>query len=188
MLLIKELLFNSSPFFSITLLALLVWGCSPFKPLSEHVRESEDTVWLEVPYVPQASDNDCGPAALSSVLAYYGNAVVLEDITDEIYIPTLGRTLLPDMENFARARDFETSSGRGNIEQVKQAINSGKPVIVLMEASPGLISRPHYIVITGFTPKGFISHVGVMEDAFIDFEDFDQRWQAMNRLHLIIWK
>ncbi len=187
MLLIKELLYNSA-FFLIALLALLVWGCSPFKPLSEQVRESEDTVRLEVPYVPQARDNDCGPAALSSVLAYYGNAVVLEDITDEIYIPSLGRTLLPDMENFARARDFETFSGRGDIEQLKQAIHSGKPVIVFMEASPGLISRPHYIVITGYTPEGFISHVGVMADAFIDFEDFDQRWQAMNRLHLIIWK
>jgi ABC-type bacteriocin/lantibiotic exporter with double-glycine peptidase domain len=187
-LLIKELLFNSQPFILIALLALLVWGCSPFKPLSEHVRESGDTVRLEVPYVPQARDNDCGPAALSSVLAYYENAVILKEITDEIYIPSLGRTLLPDMENFARARDFETFSGRGDIEQLKQAINSGKPVIVFMEASPGLMSRPHYIVVTGYTPNGFISHVGVMEDAFIDIEDFDQRWQAMNRLHLIIWK
>lgn len=182
------MLSNSAPYILIALLVLLVWGCSPFKPLAEHVRQSEDTILLEVPYIPQARDNDCGPAALSSVLAYYGNAVALEDITDEIYIPALGRTLLPDMENFARARDFETFSGRGTIESLKQAINSGKPVIVFMEASPGLISRPHYIVVTGYTLSGFISHAGVMEDAFVDFEEFDQRWQAMNRLHLIIWK
>jgi len=47
--------------------------------------------------VSQAQDNDCGPAALASVLKYHGVEVSLEKITDEIYISSIGRTLLPDM-------------------------------------------------------------------------------------------
>lgn len=179
-------MFNSYRYFPAVFIVLLVWGCSPFKPVQEHVLLDADITRLEVPYVPQSRDNDCGPAALASVLRFYGKEIELEEITEEIYIPALNRTLLADMENFARAQGFETASGRGDVSLIKQAIDSGNPVIVLMETSPGLVRRPHYIVVTGYSPDGFLAHAGIMKDVFVSSEDLDRRWQVMNRLYLVV--
>jgi len=170
------------------LLVLLLCSCSPFKSAPESLRQKEDVVWLEVPYVSQARDNDCGPAALASVLKYHGVEVSLEKISDEIYISSIGRTLLPDMENHARSKGLETISGRGTVAQLKQAIDSGKPVIVLMDAGPALARRGHYIVITGYTSDGFLAHAGVERDVYISFNDLDEKWQSMNRLYLMVFE
>lgn len=180
------MLFNSYRSFFAVFIVLLVWGCTPFKPLPEHALQGEGTTSLEVPYVPQIRDNDCGPAALASLLKYYGKEVILEEVTNEIYIPALKRTLLPDMENFARAQGFETDSGRGDISLLRQAIDAGIPVIVLMETGSGVVRRPHYIVITGYTQDGFLAHAGVMKNVFMGFDEFDRKWRIMNRLYLMI--
>ncbi len=182
------MLFSKLKCFFAALLVLLVCSCSPFKSAPENLRHSEDAIWLEVPYVSQARDNDCGPAALASVLEYYNIEAGLEKITDEIYISSIGRTLLPDMENFARSKGLETISGRGTIAQLKQAIDSGKPVIVLMDTGPELVRRPHYIVITGYTSDGFLAHAGVEKDVFISFNDLEQKWHSMNRLYLMVFE
>ncbi len=175
-------------YFIIALFALLVCSCSPFKSAPESLRQKEGVVWLEVPYVSQAQDNDCGPAALASVLKYHGVEVSLEKISDEIYISSIGRTLLPDMENFARSRGLETISGRGTAAQLKQAIDAGRPVIVLMDTGSTLARRGHYIVITGYTSDGFLAHAGVEKDVYISFNDLDKKWQSMNRLYLMAFE
>jgi hypothetical protein len=55
-----------------------------------------------------------------------------------------------------------------------------------MEAGFGIIKRPHYIVIWGHTPTGFLTHAGIQENVFIDYDQLDRRWQQMNRLYLVI--
>lgn len=170
------------------LIVLLVWGCTPFRPAPEHLLRDSSSVRLDVPYVPQAQDNDCGPAALASLFRFYGQETSLEEITREIYLPVLNRTLLPDMENFARDLGFETLSGRGDVSLLKQSLEEGRPVIVLLEAGPGMIRRPHYIIVTGYASNGFLAHAGVVENVYIDFEDLDRRWKEMNNLYLMIIK
>ena len=95
---------------------------------------------------------------------------------------------MPDMENYARSRGLETISGRGTVAKLKQAIDSGKPVIVLMDTGPALARRGHYIVITGYTSDGFLAHAGVEKDVYISFSDLKQKWQSMNRLYLLVFE
>ncbi|WP_051617244.1 C39 family peptidase [Desulfonatronovibrio hydrogenovorans] len=179
--------FNSFRYlFCPAIIVLWIWGCTPFKEFPDQAGYAEGTVRLEVPYVPQVQDNDCGPAALASVLGFWGVDVSLEELTREVYIPALRRTLMPDMENYARMRGLAASSGRGDVFLLKQSIDSGAPIIALLETGSGPVRRPHYVVITGYTKTGFITHAGVMENAFILFDDFDRRWKEMNRLYLII--
>lgn len=182
----KQLLSNNILGILATIFFSLVVGCTAFQHLPEHTLGNDETVALKVPFVPQAQDNDCGPAALASVLKFYGTDMPLEELTEKVYIPELNRTMLPDMENFARALGFATASGSGNTALLMEQIDSGKPVIILMEAGFGIIKRPHYIVIWGHTPSGFLTHAGIQENVFIDYDQLDRRWQQMNRLYLVI--
>ena len=177
---------NKVFFLIIAAAIIFALGCTPFRQASEHTIASVDTVSLDVPFVAQQQTNDCGPAALASVLHYRGIDIPLEEITDEVYIPALGRTLMPDMENYARDLGRSTRSGRGNIEFLKESLDEADPVIVLMEAGSGLIGSPHYIVIWGYTLRGFIAHIGKRPNAFIEFDELERRWKEMNSLYLVV--
>lgn len=141
---------------------------------------------LAVPFVPQAQDHDCGPAALASVLRYYGQDASLADLTENLYLAALRRTLMPDMENYARALGFQTVSGSGNAAMLIDRIDSGQPIIILLETGFGVIKRPHYIVLWGYTQDGFLAHTGIREGVLIAYDQLDKRWQPMNRLFLVI--
>ncbi len=165
---------------------LFAGGCAPFQQAPEHVLSAEDTVRADVPFVAQAGTHDCGPAALASLLKYHGRDVSLEEVTENVYIPAARRTILPDMENYARHLGLETSSGRGSIELLKKNLDAGKPAIILVEAGSGIVDTPHYIVIWGYTPQGFLAHAGEKPNVFMDFKELDRRWKKMNRLYLVI--
>lgn len=178
--------FSKTVFLFLSCLALCISGCSPFGQVPLETLQAEDTVSLEVPFIPQARSHDCGPAALAAVLEYHGREVSLQEITKMVYIPEIRRTLLPDMENFARELGFKTGSGRGSLELLRRNVDSQRPVIVLMDAGSGIVDRPHYIVILGYTCQGFLAHTGVKENAFIDAHELDRRWEKMNRIYLVI--
>ncbi len=179
-------MYSNHKYLILTAIVLLAWGCTPFRHLPEQALIDEDLVILNVPFVPQAQDNDCGPAALASVLQFYGKDISLDELTDKIFIASLNRTLLPDMENYARDKGFNTSSRRGSITLVKDKIDSGHPVIILMDAGTAVIKSPHYIVIWGYNSQGFLAHAGYRGNVFISFHELDQRWQRMNRLYLVL--
>lgn len=179
-------MYNNHRYLYFLVIVLLVWGCTPFRHIPDHVLADDDMVMLDVPFVPQAQDNDCGPAALASVLKFYGVNIPLDELTAEVYIPALNRTLLPDMENYARDKGFETSAGSGSISLLTKKIDSGHPVIILMDAGSAAIKTPHYIVVWGYNSKGFLAHAGYTDNVFISFEDLDPRWQRMNRLYLVL--
>ena len=65
-----------------------------------------------VPFVAQAREQ-CGPAALSSVLAYHGLDLAPETVAERTHNEKLRGSLITDLENFARGLDFQTKSGRG---------------------------------------------------------------------------
>ena len=66
-----------------------------------------------VPFVRQ-TPGACGPAALASVMAYYGTPVELEVIVRATYTPAFKGALVSDLENFARAWGFCTELKQGD--------------------------------------------------------------------------
>lgn len=171
-------------------LVLLVLGCGfqqrvPPSPGHPHEQFTEGT-YLDVPFVPQNQEHDCGPAALASILASKGRALPLETITREVFTPALGRTLLPDMENYARRLGLRPVTGSGDLDLLKQRITADIPVILLLDMGRMMTSRGHYVVLVGHAPGGFLIHTGHEAYQFIASETLKQRWSRMNNLYLYL--
>lgn len=141
---------------------------------------------LEVPFTPQMQDNDCGPAALVAVLASRGHHSTLEEISAAVINPVLNRTLLPDMENYARERGFSPITGRGDSDFLKQRIDAGVPVILLLDLGRMGASQGHYVVVVGHALGGFVVHAGTAANRFVPQEWLEQRWRRMNNLYLYL--
>jgi len=168
------------------LIALLVFGCTPFQQKQWSPAQTGLHVIAGVPFFPQQQQDDCGPSALASVLAFRGQSVPVAKIAEAVYDPRLGGSLLPDMENFARQRGFATRSGRGHLELLRQAVDAGRPVVIPLETGFWHLSRPHYVVIFGYDQQRFLVHAGVKEGVFIDADQLLQRWEKLNRLYLYL--
>jgi ABC-type bacteriocin/lantibiotic exporter with double-glycine peptidase domain len=165
---------------------LVMAGCVQ-RPAFQSGRDvTARTVRLEVPFIPQTKVNDCGPAALASVLAFHGRDASIHEVTEAVFTPVLERTLLPDMENHARRLGFSTSSGRGDLDMLRARLDSGTPVILMLEMGGRMFSQGHYVVVFGHDPEGFLMHVGTRADMFLPDHELLERWEPMNRLYLVV--
>jgi ABC-type bacteriocin/lantibiotic exporter with double-glycine peptidase domain len=142
-----------------------------------------------VPFVKQ-KDQFCGPAAMASVLAYYGDNITQEEIAEKVYTPKLDGALISDMENFARDSGYKAETVSGDITALEKEIDEGVPVILLVDRGKWMVSVPHYYVVYGYdTGKGaFIVNTGDEGGVEIPFERLDGEWEKMNRLMLIVQK
>jgi ABC-type bacteriocin/lantibiotic exporter with double-glycine peptidase domain len=142
-----------------------------------------------VPFVKQ-KDKFCGPAAMASVLEYYGDDVAQDEIAENVYTPKLDGALISDMENFARDSGYRAETINGDIGLLEAEIDKGVPVILLVEKGKWMVSVPHYYVAYGYDPeeKYVIVHTGYESGVSIPFDRLDGEWEKMNRLMLVITK
>ncbi|MDD2603742.1 MAG: cysteine peptidase family C39 domain-containing protein [Desulfobacterales bacterium] len=138
-----------------------------------------------VPFFKQER-HQCGAVALAAVFAYYDHTVSPHRISRAVYNETLGGALLPDLENYAAGRGFETESGQGDLDLIKKSVLDRKPVIVLIDDGVWLASRPHYIVVFGFNEKGVIVHDGTDPSVLMDYGTFEKRWRRLGNPYLIV--
>ena len=142
-----------------------------------------------VPFVKQ-KDQFCGPAAMASVLAYYGDNITQEEIAEKVYTPKLDGALISDMENFARARGFRTEVVNGDMNALENEIDAGVPVILLVDRGKWIVSVPHYYVVYGYDLEKGVVIVNTGDDAGVamPFNRLEGEWEKMNRLMLIVKK
>lgn len=138
-----------------------------------------------VPFVAQETFF-CGPAALSSVMSFYGVAISQDEIAGAVYSEALRGSLITDLANYARKKGFVTILEVGTVSQMKDFIVAGEPVIVLVDFGNRFISRPHYLVLYGFNDKGFIAHSGDEAAKLYRFSEFAQIWERIGSSFLVI--
>ncbi len=177
---------------------LLVWvlcltcfyGCTQ-KDYNTQSTAPADSVFVieNVPFIKQ-KDEFCGPAAMASVMAHYGNTLSQDQVAEVVYTPALNGALISDMENFARDKGFQSKTENGNLEKLKTLIDEGAPVILLVDRGKWRVSIPHYYVVYGYssTRNTFILHTGFEEGQEIESSKLDSEWEKMNRLMLVIEK
>ncbi|MBE0582347.1 MAG: C39 family peptidase [Desulfofustis sp.] len=165
-------------------LLLLFTGCSLFRPAPPDPAAAGFRMVPGVPFRLQEERDDCGPAALASLLAHRGREIPVADIRQAVYSPALGGTLLPDMENFARRQGFVTRSGRGQAQLLRQTIDAGQPVVVPIQAGSWGVSRPHFLVVYGYDDQHFLVHAGTDAARLLTVAEFLPRWEKMGRLYL----
>lgn len=165
---------------------LLLAACSPFGRTVPDPASAGFRAVSGVPFLAQEERDDCGPAALASLLAHRGREVPVAELRRAVYSPVLGGTLLPDMENYARNLGMATRSGRGDLELLRREISAGRPVIVPVQAGSWGISRPHYLVVYGYGRDSFLVHAGTQGSVAVAAAELLPRWERMNRLYLLL--
>lgn len=139
-----------------------------------------------VPFVKQ-EPLKCGPAALASLFLFYGVPIEAEVIAKAVYSEKLKGTLLPDLENFARGRNFRTILGRGTVARLKQSLDDGKPVIVPVDLGFWLILKPHYLLVYGYDESGFIAHSGDEPSRKFSYATFQRLWDKTGQAFLVVY-
>ena len=136
-------------------------------------------VILDVPFVEQKKEF-CGPAALSSVFAFWQRPVSQEKIAEDIFKPELCGVLNIDLEKYAQDNGFWSKGYDTDFEDLKRHLLRGIPVIVMEKLHPFILNRNHYTVITGFSDKhrAIIEHTGSRESVIRSYRGFKRNWYA----------
>jgi ABC-type bacteriocin/lantibiotic exporter with double-glycine peptidase domain len=142
-----------------------------------------------VPFVKQ-KDFFCGPAAMASIMRFYGRNISQEEIAEEVYSPKLKGALISDMENYAKEMGYKTETINGDLDTLISTINGGVPAIVLVDLGKWIVSVPHYYVVYGYDKNRntFLLNTGFESNQEMSFSKLDNEWRKMNRLMLVIRK
>lgn len=150
--------------------------------------ETRGHVVRGVPFTPQKTGGDCGPASLTSVFLYWERPADTEEIAARIYLAQLGGTLTMDMERFARSRGFQAASPAGSLDELKTVIRQDIPVICLLDLGFGPYRQPHYVTVIGFDDgnRMVIVHDGRTPNRLMPYGKFDRAWARAGRWMLVI--
>lgn len=168
----------------------LISSCSKETNNSENLSSINNAKIIKhVPFVRQ-KDKFCGPAAMASVMNFYGQNVSQDQIAKEVYSPELKGALISDMENFARGMGYNASTTNGDENTLISLVDEGIPSIILVDLGIWVVSVPHYYVVYGYNKSNetFIINTGFTRNKEIKFKDLDKEWEKMNRLMLIVRK
>lgn len=169
---------------------LLLFSCSTKTISSENLSSIKSAkIIRNVPFVRQR-DKFCGPAAMASVMNFYGQNISQDQIAKEVYSPELKGALISDMEDFARGMGFNASTINGDENTLISLIDENVPSIILVDLGIWVVSVPHYYVVYGYneSTETFIINTGFTSSKEINFKDLDKEWEKMNRLMLIVRK
>jgi predicted double-glycine peptidase len=148
----------------------------------------EKTVLInKVPFYPQ-EDYQCGPASLAGVMNYWGSDIRPEDIAKDIYSASARGTLDIDMFIYANKKGFQSEQYAGRWEDLKEKIDGGYPLVVLVDYGFFAYQANHFMVVVGYNEAGVTVNSGKTEHAFIEKEKFLRSWGKTNYWTLWIKK
>lgn len=141
----------------------------------------------EVPFFAQ-EDHYCGPAALASILNFYGKELSQEEIAESIYIPQVKGTLNLDLLLYARKQGFETEILNCDLERLKKDLSGGHPLIVFLNLGRSLYPIRHYAVVVGYddTQQVIVIHSGGRKNQIISYKKFQKAWKKTGYWCLLI--
>ena len=166
----------------ILFILLLLCSCTPVSSLPA---TSNSHIIENVPFYSQET-YQCGPAALAGVLNYWGVPETPEEIAGEIFSKSARGTLNIDMELYAQKKGLRAESYKGSIEDIKEKIHDGYPLIVLVDMGVLFYQANHFMVITGFSEDGVIVNSGKMKHGILSWKDFHRAWEKTHFWTLFI--
>jgi predicted double-glycine peptidase len=165
-------------------LASMNLGCATYQGSAKPVQPSavaRSADWVVVPHFPlvrQDGAHDCGAAALSAVLAFWGRSASPEQIA-----AAEGRTgqqlRADEIERYARTTGLSSYVFFGTMADIAYELGRGRPVIVgVGKDYKNDRAVAHYEVVVGYEPKSrrvllLDPGRGWQEDSF---EGFAREW------------
>ncbi len=144
-------------------------------------------VHLVVPFFPDNTDQ-CGPAALASILTYWGLPGDPRTLREEIYLRRIRGTLSIDLLLAAQSRGLQAEGAGGTLDRLKTELAADRPVVALLNLGWALYPQGHYVVVTGYDEprQGVYVHSGSAHDVFVPYALFLTKWEKTGRWMLRI--
>ena len=103
----------------------------------------------QIAFYPQTQDQ-CGPAALATVLAHAGVARSLAQLADDVYVPQRQGSLPLEMLGGARRAGVVPYVLKDQPQALWQEVAAGHPVVVLQNLRWDWLPLWHYAVLVGY--------------------------------------
>ena len=149
------------------------------------------TIVSDAPFFEQTT-HQCGPAALASVINYWSartaslGTVSPEEIAATVYSPSARGTLGIDLVAHARRLGFAARSYSGSIEDIRNHIENGVPLILLVDVGPSVYQINHFMVVVGYADEGIIVHSGRRQAVYMNAKRLERIWQRTGYWTLVI--
>jgi hypothetical protein len=144
-----------------------------------------------VPFFSQDA-YQCGPTALAIVLDFWYRKtgtdkwLTPEEIAADIYSPTAKGILGIDLVLYGRKTGFEAFQYSGNMADLRQRVDAGTPVIILVDSGLSFYQSNHFMVVTGYSPDGVIANSGRRENQLISHRELDRIWKKTDYWSLVL--
>lgn len=144
--------------------------------IDESSEYAEEFYISGVPYKYQNENNWCGPASLAMVLSYWGEYVSQENIADSVINPD-NLTKCENLAKYAKSLGFNAFYDSITIEELKENISMGYPIIVLQRFSLDY-SWGHFRVVIGYDVETIINHDPLQGENYnLSYDDFVELWK-----------
>uniref|UniRef100_A0A7C4AJ81 Peptidase C39 domain-containing protein n=1 Tax=Thermodesulfovibrio aggregans TaxID=86166 RepID=A0A7C4AJ81_9BACT len=146
---------------------------------------AEEYIINSVPFF-SSKDFQCGPASMAMVFNFLGVKINPDEISEYIYSKGARGTAEFDMILFAKRNGFKTLQYRGSIEDIKDKIKAGRPLIVMVDEGLWFYKKYHYMVVVGFDDSNVIVNSGQEEHKKINISHFYKKWSKTDFWTLLI--
>jgi len=158
---------------------IIASGCAGISGgVTAGLEDADNTIELtEVPFFPQVTDQ-CGPAALATILNASGVGADPEALKSRIYIPGREGSLQLELMAATRAYDRLAYSIDPELQALVAELRAGRPVLVLQNLGIGVAPIWHYAVVVGYLPEDrqFVLRSGDQRRYLIDARRFVRTW------------
>ena len=140
-----------------------------------------------ISFYPQ-EDHQCGPASLAGVLNYQGLGISPAEIAQDLFSKSAGGTLTIDMLLYPQRKGFFALSYSGSLGDLREKIDSGYPLIVMVDYGFSVWQKNHFMVVVGYNGNGVIVNSGKKEHENIENETFLRAWRRTDSWTLLVKK
>jgi len=165
------------------LITVLLSGCASSPQVSQLLAQLPSSLPVKVeltttPFIPQI-ENDCGPAALATILQAQGRAVTRTELTALLYLPQRQGSLQIEMDATARSFGRIAYPLNPEIKDLLKEVAAGNPVLVFQNLGLSWSPRWHYAVVVGYDleQREIILRSGAIKRHVISLSTFEQTWQ-----------
>ncbi|MEO8098195.1 MAG: C39 family peptidase [Acidobacteriota bacterium] len=157
---------------------------------------SEGGVWLDVPFVNQASlaqtKAGCGAAVISMLMQYWQAQQpdrtappAAEEILRALYSENAGGIYASQMDRYLAQHGFRTFAVQGTAADLRGHLEKGRPLIVALQPRGGEL---HYVVVAGLDWKNDVVLKNDPADRKLAKQrqqDFEREWSAAGHWMLL---
>ncbi|NKF23927.1 PA2778 family cysteine peptidase [Solimonas marina] len=140
-----------------------------------------------VPFYPQKR-YQCGPAALATALGASGEATAPDALVSEVYLPDRKGSLQSEIIAATRRHDRVAVRIPGTQDAIVRELESGQPVLVLLNLGFSWLPVWHYAVVVGYQPdqQTYVLRSGVTERKMMTTGALARSWKYSHQWAVVV--